>query len=118
MSQRIINKYPLPYKCIVKKIHTGIKEDNAYKYAVINGLAHCQIQEPTEISGTKQLKQDITIFAQGGLVDYIESEVSEGDKLLVLGQIFTKQRRRGTYYYYEQCIFAEEIYKNEWQKYY
>lgn len=114
----IINRGQYCYKCVVKKLYVGVKEENLYKFAVINGLAHCEVFDPTMESKKKHLKQDMTIFADGALATYVESEISEGDKILILGKPFTKRRGKAGFYYQEQCLHADEIYKNEWMKYY
>lgn len=117
-SKLVFNTYPFIYRCKVRKIYNGIKEDNCFKYAVINGLASGVIRAKSSTEEDKYFKQEMTIFADGGLADYVESELNEGDKILVLGQLRTNKKCLKGVYYPAQEIQASEIYKDEWSKYY
>lgn len=114
----IINNGKYNYHGVVKTIYNGVDATNNLKYAVIKAYGRCEVDDPTKDSGKRMMKQDMTIFCRSGLACYVESEIDEGDKILVVGQIITKQKSKGNVFYYEQCIQAEEVYKNEWVKYY
>lgn len=114
----IVNKDEYRYHCIVKKIYTGTIVENNLKYSIIKGFGHCEVNDMTKQSGKRLMKQDVTIYCYGGLSYYVDSEISEGDKILAVGQWTTHKKTKGGYFYYEQTIQATEIYKNEWIKYY
>ena len=117
-SRLVVNTDLFKYRCRIRKIYNGVKEENCFKYAVINGIAHGEVKAKTKGEDNKYFKQDMTIFADGGLADYVESELNEGDKILVLGQLRTNKKCLKGVYYPAQEIQASEIYKDEWSKYY
>lgn len=106
------------YRCRVRKIYNGVKEDNCFKYAVINGISSGMLKPKSKDETERYFKQEMTIFADGGLADFVESELNEGDKILVLGQLRTNKKCLKGIFYPAQEIQADEIYKDEWSKYY
>jgi hypothetical protein len=114
----IINKGLYNYHGIVKSMYTGTSPENNLKFTVIKAYGQCEVDDPAKPTGKRLVKQDITIFCHGGLSCYVDAEIMEGDKIMVVGKVITKSKKKGSTYYYEQCIQAEEVYKNDWFKYY
>ena len=113
-----VNRDSYCYHGTAKSIYHGQDDETGQKFCVIKAYGRCEVPDESKESGRRLVKQDMTIFARGGLAIYIESEIDEGDKLMFVGKIVTRQKKKGSTFYYEQCIQAEEIYKNEWEKYY
>jgi hypothetical protein len=114
----IVNRGTYNYHGVVKSLYSGKSEENNLKYTVVKAYGQCEVTDATASSGKRIKKQDLTIFCHGGLSEYIDAEISEGDKIMVVGHIITKTKNKGSVFYYEQCIQAEEVYKNDWAKYY
>ena len=113
-----INTSLYNYHGIIKDMYYGIDEVNSQKYCVIKAYGKCEVDDPTKTNGKRLMKQDMTIFTRSGLALYAESELDKGDKIMVVGKLITTSKSRRGIFYYEQCIQAEEVYKNDWLKYY
>ena len=114
----IINKGLYNYHGVIKSMYHGVDEKTLTKYCVIKAYGKCEVDDRSATGGKKIMKQDMTIFTRSGLALYAEAELDEGDKIMVVGKIVTTQRKKGSVFYYEQCIQAEELYKNDYEKYY
>lgn len=102
----------------IKNIYTDKMKSNNMDYSVLKCYGRCSVEDSSKAGGVHVMKQDLTIFAMSGLSLYVESELEIGDEVFIVGRIVSKQKCKGSVFYYEQCIQAEQIYKAEWQKYY
>jgi len=114
----IINKALYNYHGIVSHLASGVSPEHNLKYTIIKAYGQCEVIDETRPTGRRLKKQDMTAYAHSGLSCYVDAEISVGDKVLIVGKIITKSIKKGGVWRLEQCIEAEEVYKNEWAKYY